>query len=74
MTKDPNDDPSSDFKMHEFRNETSDDKKLILHNLELPMEDLMDQRLHDLIRVEAPTHGEFNSSVATSTFVRRIDD
>jgi hypothetical protein len=42
MTQDPNDDPSSDFKKHEFRNESSDDKKLILHNLELPMEDLMD--------------------------------
>jgi len=33
MTHDPNDDPSSNSKMNEFKSETKDDKKMILHNL-----------------------------------------
>jgi hypothetical protein len=41
--------------MSEFGSEAKDDQKLILYNLELPMEDLMDQGFNDLIRVETPT-------------------
>jgi hypothetical protein len=42
MTHDPNDDPKSNSKMNESENEAKDDQKMILHNLELPMEGLMD--------------------------------
>jgi hypothetical protein len=53
MTQDPNDDPNSNSIMSEFGSETKDDKNLIMHNLELPMEDLMDQGFDDLIRAQA---------------------
>jgi hypothetical protein len=40
--------------MNEFRNEAKDDHDKILHEKMLLMEDLMDQRLDDLIMEEAP--------------------
>jgi hypothetical protein len=42
MTHDPNDDPNFNSKMNESRSEAEDDQKMILHNRELLMEDLMD--------------------------------
>ncbi len=55
MTHDPNDDLGFDYKINEFGNEANDDQDMILHNFELTIEDLMDQGLNDLIRVEAST-------------------
>jgi hypothetical protein len=42
MTHDLDDDLESDSKINEFGSETKDDQDMILHNFELPIEDLMD--------------------------------
>jgi hypothetical protein len=54
MTHYPNDDHDFDSKMNEFGGEVEDDHEMILHNLEFPKEDLIDQGLDDLIKVEVP--------------------
>jgi hypothetical protein len=41
--------------MNEFGSEAEDDQNNILHEMTLLMENMMDQRLDDLIREEAPT-------------------
>jgi hypothetical protein len=48
----PNDDQKFDFNINESRSEAKDDHDKVLHEKTLPMEDLMDQGLDDLIKVE----------------------
>ncbi len=49
------DDKESDYDMNGFGNEIEDDQNNILHKMTLPMEDMMDQGLDDLIREKTPT-------------------
>jgi hypothetical protein len=51
----PNDDQEFDSNMNEFGSEAKDDHDKILHEKMLPMENLMDQGLDDMIKVETPT-------------------
>ncbi len=55
MTHDLDDDLGYDSKINEFGSEAENDQNMILHNFELPIEDLMDQGLNYFIKVEAPT-------------------
>jgi hypothetical protein len=50
----PNDDQKSNSNMNEFGSEAEDDHDKILHEKTLLMEDLMDQGLNVLTRVETP--------------------
>ncbi len=49
------DDKEFDSDINEFGNEVKDDQNNLLHEMTLPVEDMMDQRLDDLISEEAPT-------------------
>ncbi len=51
----PDNDKEYEYDMNEFGSEAEDDQNNILHEMALPMEDMMDQGLDDLIREEAPT-------------------
>ncbi len=46
---DPYDDLEDDLKMNESNNDVDDDQNLILHNMELLMQQLMDHRLDELL-------------------------
>jgi len=50
-----NDDKEFDFDINEFGSEVEDDQNNLLHEMTLPLEDMMDQGLDDLINEEAPT-------------------
>lgn len=49
---DPYDDLEDDFKMNESNCDVDDDQKLILHNMELLMQQLMDHGLDELVQKE----------------------
>ncbi len=49
------DDKEFDYDINEFGSEVEDDQNNLLHEMTLPLEDMMDQGLDDLISEEAST-------------------